>query len=371
MDREERNEKNAQQGKRPDFLKERAKKEEPHDVAEAFDVQERQERPPKQEGFFRTLFSGREEEHTHFEEPMPREDAHHADQEAPIVPLFREDQDRVLARESTKHLPEEILDRDRDEGRLQAREMERSGVIGAKEARRGEKEASLSPSAQKDWAGSGSALSRKRKRMVLGALVLLAVLLVLFAPHLQKAMFASKDVLLFVPGKGLFGPRAALIEIALGILGVAITLNTLWRARKSPKTKQAAGKTAKNPFLIAGLVLGILLPIGLAGFLGYTELRQGDLRFSTIFNSNQVYGYQRVTRQDITKEGKSIYYTLTLDNGIKSRWAIAGYPKEAIRSLDAKLPVSRNVGLTSDVIQALVEEKLYTNEEVLRIFLKR
>ncbi|KAF5065680.1 hypothetical protein DSECCO2_271450 [anaerobic digester metagenome] len=217
---------------------------------------------------------------------------------------------------------------------------------------------------------------RRNKNRLIGGLIfaLIAALLILFAPSLQAALFKTQDnSLIFSPASGLFGPRAGIIEILLGLAGLGLVFSTLFTKRKEEtlSRKQSNAVKPANPIRTAGLILLLLIPIGFASQFNFTEFRNDDIRHSSLFNQNKISTYSQVKEQKIFSEGEDIFYTISTENGPNATINITTQPLESVKLLDTKLPATRNVVVDSSVIQKMVEKQIYTEEEAIRLFITK
>ena len=206
--------------------------------------------------------------------------------------------------------------------------------------------------------------------LVLGVI---AALLIFLAPNLQEMMFkTTDDSLIFSPAAVLFGPRAGIIGILLGLLGGAIIFSTMFTKRKEEVLSKKQDVVKKgNPFRTLGLAMLVLIPLGFAMLFNFTEFRNSDIRYSSLFNQNKLISYDNVNEQIIEARGNDIYYTIKAPTVQNTTFNITRLSVEEVRLLDNKLPLSRKVTWDSEVIQKLVEQNIYTDEEISRLFINK
>lgn len=280
-------------------------------------------------------------------------------------PLFDEERDSVLADESTRHAPMHLLGED-DSTETTAARLFREKDYAAIDSEEPNDIKELSDKERR---------SKRTQRRIISALVVgaIAALLIFFAPNLQAAIFKTQDnSLIFNSPSGIYGPRAGMVEILLGILGLVLVISSFFGKRKTNTTYngQPEGKRS-NPFRIAGLIMLVLIPIGFASLFKFTEFRNDNIRFSSLFNQNKVVNYSQVQDQTIFNEGEDIFYRLQTSGAPESTIKITDFPVEAIKQLDLKFPVERNVSISTEVLNKIVEREIYTRDEALRLFINK
>ena len=282
-------------------------------------------------------------------------------------PVFDERKDAITADESTREVPMRLLGEDEEQETKASRLVREKDMAAMAE----------------EITESGTVMltdrerrMRRNKNRLIGGLIcaLIAALLILFAPSLQAALFKTQDnSLIFSPASGLFGPRAGIIEILLGLAGLGLVFSTLFTKRKEEtlSRKQSNAVKPANPIRTAGLILLLLIPIGFASQFNFTEFRNDDIRHSSLFNQNKISTYSQVKEQKIFSEGEDIFYTISTENGPNATINITTQPLESVKLLDTKLPATRNVVVDSSVIQKMVEKQIYTEEEAIRLFITK
>lgn len=282
-------------------------------------------------------------------------------------PVFDERKDAITADESTREVPMRLLGEDEEQ------ETKASRLVREKDmAAMAEEITESGPVVLTDR----ERRMRRNKNRLIGGLIfaLIGALLILFAPSLQAALFKTQDnSLIFSPASGLFGPRAGIIEIMLGLAGLGLVFSTLFTKRKEEtlSRKQSNAVKPANPIRTAGLILLLLIPIGFASQFNFTEFRNDDIRHSSLFNQNKISTYSQVKEQKIFSEGEDIFYTISTENGPNATINITTQPLESVKLLDTKLPATRNVVVDSSVIQKMVEKQIYTEEEAIRLFITK
>ena len=325
------------------------------EVAEAARrVELENEEPAKEGGFFRR-FIHRDEAEDGFQN-SDRDES----------PVFDETRDAITADESTRDVPLSLLGEDEATDNRAARALRDKEYAAL---------ATESPVTGTATADRERRNLRRRNNLIgiLAALVLGALFFFL-APMIQEAIFKTPDnTLIFSPATGILSPRAGVIAIFLGILGLILIFSTFFTKRREEtlSRRDAAAAKPANPLRTLGLILLIGFPIGFALLFNFTEFRNDDIRYSSLFNQNQVTPYSAVTVQEIFTEGNEIYYKITTPKKPSTIINITAKKIETVKLLDAKLPVSRNVKFSSDAIEKLVEQQIYTNEEVLRLFINK
>ena len=198
-------------------------------------------------------------------------------------PVFDEEKDRIIAEESTRDIPVELLESKQELENPAARLVEEADT------------AAIAAERQELARRENRALTdqEKRRRRIknrwIGGLITLAVaaLLILFAPSIQELVFKTPDdSLIFSSVQGLFGPRSGILMILLGLVGLGIIFSTMFTKRKEDSLSKKPAVRKTNPFRTAGLVMLILIPIGFAGLFNFTEFRNSDIRTSSLFNQN-------------------------------------------------------------------------------------
>lgn len=285
------------------------------------------------------------------------------------APLFDEEKDRLLAEESTKGVPSELLELKSEPYNPAARLVDEAQTAAFEAEQDGVDRIPRGPLTDKERR------DRRVKTRWITVLVLgvIAALLIFLAPNLQEMMFkTTDDSLIFSPAAGLFGPRAGIIGILLGLLGGAIIFSTMFTKRKEEvlSKKQALVKKG-NPFRTLGLAMLVLIPLGFAMLFNFTEFRNSDIRYSSLFNQNKLISYDNVNEQIIEARGNDIYYTIKAPTVQNTTFNITRLSVEEVRLLDNKLPLSRKVTWDSEVIQKLVEQNIYTDEEIIRLFINK
>lgn len=281
-------------------------------------------------------------------------------------PVFDEEKDRLLAEESTKDIPVELLESKVEADNPAARRVEKADTAAVAAERQGlDRRGPLTDRERRD---------QRVKNRWIGGLIFAAVaaLLILFAPSLQELIFkTADDSLIFSPAQGLFGPRAGVISILLGLLGLAIVFSTLFTKRKEESLSKKPVVKKSNPFRTIGLVMLILIPVGFALLFNFTEFRNSDIRYSSLFNQNKLLSYDKVTGQDINASGDDIFYTIKADGTSNTQINITKLKVEAVKLLDNKLPRGRNVTITTVAKDKMIEKQIYTNDEFLRLFINK
>lgn len=280
-------------------------------------------------------------------------------------PVFNERKDRILAEESTRDVPVDLLAED------EANETQAARLVREKDYAAAEDDTPIMerPLTEKDR------LNARRRRTAIGSLitVLIALALILLAPRLQEAIFKTPDnTLIFSPAKGLFGPRAGIIEILIGLFGLGLVFSTFFTKRKEESLSRRQAQTRKSsPWRTVGLILMLFIPLGAASLFNFTEFRNDDIRFHSLFTQNRLTLYSQVREQNVFTEGEEIYYTLKTEGAPDTTINIGDYPPESVKLLDAKLPASRNVTFPTEAIDKVVAQGIYTRDEVLRIFINK
>lgn len=325
------------------------------EVAEAARRVELENGEPEKEGGFFRKFRHRDESEDGFR-----------DTDRGASPVFDEKRDAILADESTRDVPLSLLGEDEATDNRAARALRDKDYAAL---------ATESPV-------SGSATADRERRNVrrrnnlIGILValVLGALFFFLAPMIQEAIFKTPDnTLIFSPASGILSPRSGVIAIFLGILGLILIFSTLFSKRREEtlSRRDAAAAKPANLRRTLGLILLIFFPIGFALLFNFTEFRNDDIRYSSLFNQNRTAAYSAVTVQEIFTEGEAIYYKITTPKNPATIINITTEKLETVKLLDAKLPVSRNVKFSSDAIEKLLEQEIYTNEEVLRLFINK
>lgn len=327
-----------------------------------------EDREPEPPGFFSRLFQ-RGEEVTPDDMTDMTEEARRRLREQNGSPIFDAQADQRLAEESTKAVPAGLLGAEREAANPAARRLNQADS----EAARGKV---TEPNRDRQPLNDRQRRDRRMKNraIAIGVLLLITAILFLTVPLIQAAMFRTTgDSLIFSPARGLFGPRAGILEIVMGLIGMALFFYTLIGKRKeeSLSKKQAASKQPTNPLRTLGLILMLLIPIGFAAQFNFTELRNNDIRFSSLFNQNKIANYGQVATQDVASGGEDVFYTLTVSDAGSVKINVSDLPKETVRLLDAKLPPTRDVRFTSSTIDKLVEQGIYTKDEAIRIFFNK
>ena len=280
-------------------------------------------------------------------------------------PLFDENLDSVIAEESTRQAPMHLLGEDDSTETTAARLF------------REKDHAAMEPEDPKDERGitNQERSSNRNKNRAIGDLSLgaIAALLIFFAPNLQEFIFKTQDnSLIFNSPSGLYGPRAGVIEILLGVFALVMVISTFFGRRKTSTSRKGQAEAKRhNPFHIAGLIMLVLIPLGFASLFKFTEFRNDNIRFSSLFNQNEIANYSQVQKQTIYNEGNDIFYTLQTSGSPETTIKITDFPVEAIKKLDLKLPVERNVSISTEVINKMVEREIYTRDETLRLFINK
>lgn len=280
-------------------------------------------------------------------------------------PLFDENLDSVIAEESTREAPMHLLGEDASTETTAAR------IFREKDYAAMEPEDPINDPENIDQ----ERRSNRNKNRAIGALILAAIaaLLIFFAPDLQKIIFKTQDnSLIFNSPSGLYGPRAGVIEILFGVFGLVMVISTFFgKGKPSTPRKGQAEVKRRNPFRVAGLIMLVLIPLGFASLFKFTEFRNDNIRFSSLFNQNELASYSQVQKQTIYNEGNDIFYTLQTSGSPETTIKITDFPVEDIKKLDLKLPVERNVSISTEVINKLVEREIYTRDEALRLFINK
>ena len=280
-------------------------------------------------------------------------------------PLFDENLDSVIAEESTREAPMHLLGED-DATETTAARIFREKDYAAMEPEEPQADQGISDQERR---------SKRNKNRAIAGLILgaIAALLIYFAPNLQEFIFKTQDnSLIFNSPSGLYGPRAGVIEILLGIFALVMVISTFFgKPKTSNQRKDQPEVKRRNPFRIAGLILLVLIPLGFASLFKFTEFRNDNIRFSSLFNQNELASYSQVQKQTIYNEGEDIFYTLQTSGSPETTINITKFPVEAIKKLDLKLPVERNVSISTEVINKLVEREIYTRDEALRLFINK
>lgn len=280
-------------------------------------------------------------------------------------PVFNEQTDRILAEESTRDVPVGLLGED------EASETNAARLVREKDYAAAEDDTPIMDRPMTDL----ERRNRRQRRLAIGSLIaiLVTLALILFAPRLQQAIFKTPDnSLIFSPAKGLFGPRAGIVEILLGLFGLGLIFSTFFGKRKEESLSRRQARTRRsNPRRTIGLILLLFIPVGFASLFNFTEFRSEDIRFSSLFNQNRLAVYSQVNQQNVFSEGDEIFYTLRTEGAPDTTINLADYPPESIKLLDAKLPTSRNVTFPTEAIDKVVEKGIYTRDEVLRIFINK
>ncbi len=302
-------------------------------------------------------------------------------------PLFDEEQDRHIAEESTRSIPVDLLETERELTNPAARRMEeadsRAARLEDKELRGGRRKEVSARNEMDELVREGpepmsdrELKSQRWRNRAIVILVVAAAALILFltAPLIQASLFRTEgDSLIFNPAGGLFGPRAGVVEIFIGLLGAGLVIWTLMGARRNKAAKNQAGpgRGNQNLFRTIGLVLLIFLPVGISSLFNFTEFRNNDIRFASIFDRDRTYSYDSIVHQDVMNQGEEVFYTLETGDGRSSRLNVSDLPAETVRLLDAKLAPGRVVRFTSTAVDQLVEQGIYTWEEAIRIYAPR
>ncbi len=283
-------------------------------------------------------------------------------------PRFDEEKDALLAEESTREAPMRLLGED-DSTETTAARMVREKDYAAMASQEIKEPRTAKPTTDLERR------NRRIKNNFIGGLIfaVIALLLYFFAPQLQEMIFKTQDnSLIFSPASGIFGPRAGIVEILLGILGLILVFSTFFTKRKEERlSKQQAQQKPSNPLRTAGLLMLILIPIGFASLFNFTEFRNDDIRFSSLFNQNKAAAYNQVQKQTIYNEGNDIFYQFDMIDAPNTTVKITDHPVESVKLLDLKLPVTRNVSISTEVIDKLVEREIYTRDEALRLFINK
>lgn len=311
------------------------------------------------------------------EEDMTREAKQKIRHQIGGANLFDEEKDRQLAEESTRNVPVGLLRTEKDAINPAARRFEeadieaaRSDIVGDQPVRAERVQPIRESITERERRG------QKLKTRTIVLLVVAAIALILFfaAPAIQSAIFKTEgDSLVFNPASGIFGPRAAVIEIILGILGGALLVFSLKKPRRKAEAAKGKAPHARNRNLLrnSGLIMLLFIPLGISSFFNFAEFRNNDIRFSTIFNSNRSSVYEAVTTQDIASQGEEVFYTIETQDRRRSTINVTGLNPDTIQLLDAKFPVDREVRFTSTAIDRLVDLGVYTRDEAIRVFITK
>lgn len=321
--------------------------------------------------------------------------------------IFNEDKDKVIAEESVKNMPGEIFeesppsdlvydeatgsyipgrrgtesDLPRDPevmeadalssapGKFRAAEESKPGdKVWAEDKGKPAREASVPETVVMT---EKEILRRRNKNRFIGVLVLLLAfaLLFWFIPVIQEAAFKTLDnSLIFRSKAGLFGPRAGIIMIGLGILGLTLVFFTFFsKTREERLSKRPAKTTANLKIRRAGWIMALLIPLGITCLFNFTEFRTNDIRTSSVFNRNKLASYTEVSRQNVYLEGTNLIYEIFIGkNSVKV--PISNLEPSTIRLLDTMMNSSRSIRIDSDVIKEVVAKKIYTEEEAVRVY---
>lgn len=319
---------------------------------------------PKAPGFLKRLMNRGEPVPT--EEELT-EEARRKIREHYRTPLFDEEKDRYNAEESTRSVPVELLENEKELKNPAARRVE---AADSKAARTEMDE--LVREGREPLSDKERKTQRMKNRAIL-ILVLAGILIILFftAPLIQESLFKTQgDSLIFNPVRGVFGPRGGIVEISIGLFGLALLINTLRRSGggKTVAKDRPAGGRNRNLLRNLSLVLLLFIPLGISSLFNYIEFRNNDIRFSSIFNSNRTYSYDSIAHQDVVSRGEEVFYTLETGDGRSARLSVSELEAETVRFVDAKLPAGRVVRFTSTAVDQLVEQGIYTWEEAIGVF---
>lgn len=257
------------------------------------------------------------------------------------APHFDEEKENENAKEIVKNLPEEIFDN--------------------------EKAPSEGETYMKSEKDKIKSRNKNRFILILVSLIIFA-LLFWFIPFIQKAMFQTKDnSLIFRSATGVLGPRSGIIMIAAGILSLIGLFFTFFNGRKEERITK--DKTVKKGITLRQVlaVLALLIPIGVTTIFNFTEFRKDNIRVSNVFNRNKMLNYTEVTKQNIFMDGTDVVYGIEI-GGHKVKVPIYDYPAETIRLLDSKMNPQRNIRIDSDVIKEIVNKKIYTEQEAVKVY---
>lgn len=302
-------------------------------------------------------------------------------------PVFDEDKDRLLAQEQTRHLPVDKLKESQA-----AKEAQRLVEAGDDKARMAEDQKAQAqqeveddviidrgPAEQDDsWRASQGISEKERRQKTMknraigfGIFALISALLIIFAPAIQEMIFKTRDnSLIFSPAKGFFGPRGGMIEILVGLFGLGLWIFTIFSKKQSNRLSKKV-EANRNPLKNIALALAILLPIGFASLFNFTEFRNDDIRFSSLFNRNKKLAYEKVESQVVESSGKDFLYTIKSKGVPDSVINISKLDPKIVKTLDAKLPSTRNVTIDANVLDAIVKSGLYTRDEAIGIYIDR
>lgn len=306
-------------------------------------------------------------------------------------PVFDDEKDRRLAKEHTKKLPLNLLKDEELNENPAAKTFASSDERAFAATQRGRlqdsddeiidsrpEDVTTKPRGPKVLTEREQRQESMRQRLIsflIGALIVL--LLVFFAPHIQKALYQTNTgVLAFNPGTGITGPRAAVIEMLLGLLGIVLLISTFFstRVKKQFKHLEEAEKKrfSKGNFLRGlSLLMILLIPVGFFTMKNFTEFRENDVRFSSFTNSNNVMSYDQVAKQEVKDLGDNVAYHIEMVDGSKTVLPLKGLGRDLIRTIDAKMPKTRNVQITTTVLDKLINQGIYTREEALNLFINK
>lgn len=284
--------------------------------------------------------------------------------------VFDEEKDKELAKEATKNVPLAIMETNEEEVRESGIEKIGEGSkdedVNVQEADYVEEftkgRVNLTDREKRD-------LRRKRGLIALLITVLIFALLFWFAPLLQKALLQSKgNSLVFKSQTGFWGPRMGIVEIALGILGIILTIFTFFGNKRISPIKKGAITDSKTTILRRiGLGVALLLPIGITNLFNFSEFRTNDVRFSSFFNGNDLKDYNNASDHKISMVGNDIIYDITLGNK-KTSFAINNVDKEIVKQIDKKLNPARVVTIDSIAFQEIISKGIYNEKDALKIY---
>lgn len=279
--------------------------------------------------------------------------------------LFNEEKDREVAQESVKKIPVEIYEADykdntkiKDDDYILDRE-----ATPAVETKQKQTEPIILTEKEK--------LQRKNKNRLIAILVVIALFALAFwlIPMIQEAVFKTKDdSLIFRTATGLFGPRAGVIMIGLGVLGLIMTFFTFFsKTREERLSKRLPKNTSTQRLRTAGLIIGLLIPIGISTFFNFTEFRTNDIRSSSLFNRNKLTSYTEVSRQNVYLEGSDLIYEIFMGNN-SVKIPVTNVEPVTVKLLDTKMNQDRNIRIDSDAMKEVVNKKVYTEQEAVRVY---
>ncbi|GEM_PF-2853959 len=296
--------------------------------------------------------------------------------------VFDEERDRELAEEMTKDIPPGVIEKKTYRGNYSGDEYERKAIGHTPSEDEGMDEDGViisdaeyieHPKVHKSYKDLTDREKRdvRVKRRITGLIIGAVITGILFwtIPMIQKAVFMTKgNTLVFIPQTGFWGPRMGIVDIVIGIAGIILLIYSFLGSRR--ETPLRAKKVVSRRTVILrrlSVIMALFLPLGITNLFNFSEFRNTDVRFSSIFNTNDLKDYNNASQQEVALIGNDILYRITLGNK-KTHFAINQQPVEVVKTIDNLMNKGRTVAIDSQTFQEIIRRGIYTEKQAYEVF---